>query len=140
MDISGGVQAMDQAQIPQDMHINNNPAMNFPSESTGYLPTGTLGSNNDISLSKPKRFLNEDSVRRGVLKEYSTNNLEVPPSSTVPFTAVDGGIASPKLMRSTMYRIPQSYNLHQSSKIPMGLIVQPMADLGEGEMEIPQAE
>ena len=141
MDISGGeVQTMDKAHIPQDMYINNNPSAYPSSSSTGYIPIGSLGSNDNILLCKPKKFLNEDSVRRGVLKQYNTNNLEVPPSSTVPYTAVDGGIVSPKLMRSTMYRVPQNYSIHQSSKIPMGLIVQPLADIGEGEVELPTAE
>jgi protein transport protein SEC24 len=79
-------------------------------------------------------------LTRGLLKVYKTSSLEVPPSPSIPFTAIDEGQASPKYIRPTMYRVPQNYTLLQSWKVPMGLIVQPMADVCEGEYELPRAE
>ena len=148
-DVNNGMQNMNispdagssinMANVPTDMHIEG--------KSSGYPAGGnevqnipsSYGSNNDVALWKPKRFLNEESVRRGVVGQYSTNSFEIPPSSTMQYQGVDLGCASPKLIRSTMYRIPQSSSMHQSSKIPMGLIVQPMADIAEGESELPLA-
>ena len=81
------------------------------------------------SMSKPKSELNQENVKRGFLKKYRTSSLELPPLPDVPFIAIDEGQASPKLIRPTMYRVPANYTIHQSTKIPMGLIVQPMADI-----------
>lgn len=92
------------------------------------------------SMSKPKSELNQENVKRGVLRKYKTSSLEVPPPADVPYIAIDEGQASPKLIRSTMYRVPANYTIHQSTKIPMGLIVQPIADISEGETEIAKAQ
>jgi hypothetical protein len=39
-----------------------------------------------------------------------------------------------------MYRVPNTHKLHAQTNIPMGLIVQPVADIKEGEAEFPKAE
>ena len=76
-------------------------------------------------------------MRRGVLQYYYTKSGEVPPTCGVPFAAVDEGNASPKLMRPTLGYVPSNSSHLKACGLPLGVIVQPMADVGEGEEELP---
>ena len=129
------------ANVPQDMYIASQGNSQYRDSNSDYSRFSTSGGSIDKnSVEKPKKMLNMPEVQRGEMYQYKTSSLEVPPSPGVPFMAVDEGQASPKLVRSTMYRIPANYSLHQSTKIPMGLVVQPIADVGEGEYDLPKAE
>jgi protein transport protein SEC24 len=61
----------------------------------------------------------------------------VPPPAAVPFVGVDQGNSSPRYTRLTMTHIPSSQEILSSTSLPLGLIVQPLAPLQEGEREIP---
>lgn len=130
------------ATVPQDMMKKRGPVSSYSEsfQSHEYSRVDTSSKMDRESMSKPKMELNEESIKRGVVQQYKTSSVEVPPCPTIPFVAYDEGQASPKFIRPTMYRVPNNYSLHQSTKIPMGLIVQPMADIGEGESELPRAE
>lgn len=68
---------------------------------------------------------------------YPTFERHVPPPATVSFIAYDQGNSSPKFTRLTMNNIPASTEALTSTGLPLGLIVQPLAQLQPGELEIP---
>ena len=44
------------------------------------------------------------------------------------------GSCNPRYMRSTMYTVPCSHDLLNSIKVPLGLIIQPMASVKSNEV------
>lgn len=68
---------------------------------------------------------------------YPTFQRHVPPPATVSFVAFDEGNSSPKFCRLTMNNIPATAEGLHSTSLPLGLIIQPLAKLQPGELEIP---
>ncbi|KAI1174514.1 hypothetical protein F4777DRAFT_383506 [Nemania sp. FL0916] len=68
---------------------------------------------------------------------YPTFERHVPPPATISFVAFDQGNASPKLARLTMNNIPATAEALASTGLPLGLVLQPLAPLQAGELEIP---
>ncbi|PNS20683.1 hypothetical protein CAC42_2928 [Sphaceloma murrayae] len=68
---------------------------------------------------------------------YPTMEQHLPPPAAVPFVAFDQGNCSPKYARLTMNNIPSSQEALTSTGLPLGLILQPLAPLQEGEQPIP---
>lgn len=68
---------------------------------------------------------------------YPTMEQRLPPPASVPFMAVDQGNSSPKLARLTLNNIPNSADALSKTGLPLGLILQPLAALQEGEQHIP---
>ncbi|KAG8629256.1 hypothetical protein KVT40_003121 [Elsinoe batatas] len=68
---------------------------------------------------------------------YPTMEQHLPPPAAVPFVAFDQGNCSPKYARLTMNNIPASQDALASTGLPLGLILQPLAPLQEGEQAIP---
>ena len=68
---------------------------------------------------------------------YPTMEQYLPPPATAPFIALDQGNASPKFTRLTLNNIPASAEALASTALPLGLVVQPLAALQEGEQPIP---
>ena len=68
---------------------------------------------------------------------YPTMEQHLPPPGAVPFVAFDQGNCSPKFARLTMNNIPSSADALASTGLPLGLILQPLASLAEGEQPIP---
>ncbi|KAI9722846.1 MAG: COPII coat Sec23p-Sfb3p heterodimer component [Chrysothrix sp. TS-e1954] len=68
---------------------------------------------------------------------YPTMEHHLPPPSSVPFVAVDQGNASPKIARLTLNHIPSTAEALNSTALPLGLIIQPLAPRQDGELEIP---
>eukprot|EP01119_Soliformovum_irregulare_P014673 TRINITY_DN4026_c0_g1_i1.p1 TRINITY_DN4026_c0_g1~~TRINITY_DN4026_c0_g1_i1.p1 ORF type:complete len:883 (-),score=243.77 TRINITY_DN4026_c0_g1_i1:77-2725(-) len=66
-----------------------------------------------------------------------TNRSTLPPPATSEYRVIDEGNCSPRFMRMTMYTIPCASDLQSSAHIPLGIIVQPLAELGAGEEEVP---
>ncbi|TID22058.1 M-phase inducer phosphatase [Venturia nashicola] len=80
---------------------------------------------------------------RDVPAQYYLNHMfptmenHVPPPAAVPFVALDQGNSSPKFARLTMTHIPSSAEALASIGLPLGLTLQPLAPLQEGESAIP---
>lgn len=80
---------------------------------------------------------------RDLPAEYYLNNVfptmehRLPPPATVPFVAFDQGNSSPKFARLTLNNIPASHEALASTHLPLGLVIQPLASLQEGEQPIP---
>lgn len=68
---------------------------------------------------------------------YPTMEHHIPPPATVPFVAYDQGNSSPKFARLTLNNIPISAESLSATALPLGLILQPLAPLQEGETPIP---
>lgn len=68
---------------------------------------------------------------------YPTMERHLPPPASVPFVAYDQGNASPKFARLTLNNIPSSSDALASTNLPLGLILQPLAPLQEGESAVP---
>ncbi|KAF2819589.1 Sec23/Sec24 family protein-like protein [Ophiobolus disseminans] len=68
---------------------------------------------------------------------YPTMEHHLPPPATVPFVAFDQGNSSPKYARLTMNNIPISKDALSATALPLGLVLQPLAPLQEGEQAIP---
>jgi len=68
---------------------------------------------------------------------YPTMEQHLPPPGAVPFVAFDQGNCSPKFARLTMNNIPSTADALASTGLPLGLVLQPLAPLQEGEQPIP---
>lgn len=68
---------------------------------------------------------------------YPTMEQHLPPPASVPFVAVDQSNSSPKYARLTLNNIPASQDALNSTSIPLGLVLQPLAPRQDGEQEIP---
>jgi len=69
--------------------------------------------------------------------EYHTDLCGVPPVPGSRFWVFEENNCSPRYMRSSLYNIPASSDLQMQSYLPLGLLVQPMAEPGLGEAPIP---
>ncbi|KAF2012180.1 Sec23/Sec24 family protein-like protein [Aaosphaeria arxii CBS 175.79] len=68
---------------------------------------------------------------------YPTMEHHLPPPALVPFVAYDQGNSSPKFARLTLNNIPASQDALAQTALPLGLVLQPLAPLQEGEQAIP---
>ena len=80
---------------------------------------------------------------RDTLSQYYLSNIyptferHVPPPAAVSFVAYDQGNSSPKFTRLSMNSIPASAESLASTGLPLGLLLQPLAPMQAGELEIP---
>jgi protein transport protein SEC24 len=68
---------------------------------------------------------------------YPTFEHHLPPPAAIPFVAYDQGNSSPKFTRLTINNIPSTAEGLRSTGLPLGLVLQPLAPLQAGELEIP---
>jgi protein transport protein SEC24 len=68
---------------------------------------------------------------------YPTYERHIPPPAAVSFVAYDQGNSSPKFTRLSLNNIPSTADALQSTGLPLGLLLQPLASLQPGELEIP---
>lgn len=61
----------------------------------------------------------------------------IPPPAVVPFVSIDQGNSSPAFTRLTLTHIPASQEILSSTGLPLGLVIQPLAPLHDGENPIP---
>ncbi|PFH60890.1 hypothetical protein XA68_10167 [Ophiocordyceps unilateralis] len=98
-------------------------------------PSGPSKISQDDMPSVP---LARDAAQQHYIKNvYPTFERHVPPPSTVSFVAFDQGNASPKFARLTFNNIPATADGLQATGLPLGMLLQPLAPLQPGEVEIP---
>ena len=68
---------------------------------------------------------------------YPTMERHLPPPAAIPFVAHDQGNSSPKFARLTLNKIPSTSESLATTALPLGMILQPLAPLQEGEQPIP---
>ena len=63
---------------------------------------------------------------------FSPHFSPFPPSLLPP--SLSAGNCSPRYMRATMYTVPCSKDLLNTCRVPMGLVIQPLADIPPQEV------
>lgn len=66
--------------------------------------------------------------------------MTAPPPATSDFLVVDEGNCSPRFIRPTLNHVPSSRDMFNNCKIPMAVVLQPMAALAPGESPIPMVD
>ncbi|KAF9902740.1 COPII coat Sec23p-Sfb3p heterodimer component [Linnemannia zychae] len=70
-------------------------------------------------------------------KPFVTSSRTSPtPLASSDFMAVDGGNCNPRFFRMTTYNLPNTEDLLNTSQLPMGLVIQPLAQLRADEAPI----
>ncbi|WAQ81729.1 hypothetical protein PtA15_2A40 [Puccinia triticina] len=68
---------------------------------------------------------------------FAPNNPPPPPPqiplSLTDYVAIDQGNCSPRFIRATTYCLPASDDIAQAAELPLGLVIQPLAELAQGE-------
>ncbi|KAL2163445.1 hypothetical protein VTH06DRAFT_5502 [Thermothelomyces fergusii] len=118
------------------------PADPGPSPGTGTSTgAGTVPAAGQARVSPdemPSVPLSRDSVQQYFFGNvYPTFERLVPPPAAVSFVAFDQGNASPKFARLTLNNIPATADGLKSTGLPLGLVLQPLAPLQPGELDIP---
>ncbi|KAK5666067.1 COPII coat Sec23p-Sfb3p heterodimer component [Batrachochytrium dendrobatidis] len=124
------------------------PATNFQQNFTPGQPPIPQQPMSSMQLPQQKHRINPDQIPSPVaLHEadqnqymstpYMTMSRTVPPLAASKFTVFDNGNCSPRFIRSTIYNIPITEDLISTSKLPFGVIVQPLADLEPTDTPVP---
>lgn len=79
----------------------------------------------------------DDPARYYLEHVYPTMEHHHPPPSSIPYVAYDQGNSAPKFARLTLNSIPSSSETLSATALPLGVILQPLAKLQEGEQPIP---
>merc|ERR1719317_827737 len=89
------------------------------------------------SMPNPIQVMKDDqAAHQG--QEFCTNEKgKVPPLVTTRFLTRDQGNTGPRLMRSTMYSVPDNPDMKKQTVVPLGLVMSPMATPLDGEYPIP---
>ncbi|ORY13245.1 Sec23/Sec24 family protein [Clohesyomyces aquaticus] len=134
--------AMSQFPAAAPMFSPSNPASNMQHATrTGTPMTGSAASSSQGRVDPehiPSVPRSRDVPAKYYLEHvYPTMEHHLPPPALVPFVAYDQGNSSPKFARLTLNNIPASAEALASTALPLGLILQPLAPLQEGEPAIP---
>lgn len=78
-------------------------------------------------------------------QEYSNVSFKsfenaLPPPSTTQVHCIDQGTATPKFARLTMYNVPTTESLRNSTRLPLGMTVRPFAPVDANEETIPEVD
>ncbi|KAK3990956.1 hypothetical protein QBC44DRAFT_324504 [Cladorrhinum sp. PSN332] len=136
------------SQFPAPVSPAFNPVPASPAEfgaRSGFADTtsatnmiGAAGQSQVSPEEMPSVPTSRDAVQQYFLSNvYPTFERLVPPPVTVSFVAFDQGNSSPKFARLTMTNIPATAEGQKSTGLPLGLLLQPLAPLQSGEVEIP---
>ena len=68
---------------------------------------------------------------------FNTDVNPLPPPAASRFIVTDQGNCGPRYIRSSLYTVPNSADLAKKCALPMGLIMQPLADPAIGEEGVP---
>jgi len=86
-------------------------------------------------MPNPIQVMADDRVNAG---QFVTNEKgKVPPLVTTDFTTYDQGNSGPRIMRSTMYSVPDSPDMKKQTSVPLGLVMTPLAEPGPEEYRPP---
>ncbi|KAH8693024.1 Sec23/Sec24 family protein [Talaromyces proteolyticus] len=117
-----------------------NPAMGIPTQpgyqstEAGSVPTQGKIDPEQIPSVPRSRDMSAQYYHSHV---YPTMEQHVPPPASIPFITHDQGNSSPKFARLTLNNIPATSEFFNSTGLPMGLILQPLARLDAGEQPVP---
>ena len=100
-------------------------------------PGGQRQGLNPDNMPNPIQVMKDDrSAHQG--QEFCTNEKgKVPPLVTTHFLTRDQGNTGPRLMRSTMYSVPDNPDMKKQTGVPLGLVMSPLATPLDGEYPTP---
>lgn len=135
------------SQFPAQVNAPFNPVPASPAEFASRNGTNESGFAANVQTSAQGR-VDPDQIpsvprSRDEISQYYLNHVYptferyIPPPASVSFVAFDQGNASPKFTRLTMNSIPSTSDSLHSTGLPLGLLLQPLAPLQAGELEIP---
>ncbi|KAF2478023.1 Sec23/Sec24 family protein-like protein [Lindgomyces ingoldianus] len=134
--------AMSQFPAAAPMYSPANPASNMQHAARQGTPLGGSPASTSQGRVDPEHIPSIPKSRDAPAKYYlehvyPTMEHHLPPPALVPFVAYDQGNSSPKFARLTLNNIPASADALASTCLPLGLVLQPLAPLQEGEQPIP---
>lgn len=90
-------------------------------------------------MPSPIQVIEDDKRARGGVFQTSARGI-APPLVTTNFNVEDHGNSSPRFIRSTMYTIPVSSDMMNTSKIPFATTITPFARLPDSEAPPPMVD
>eukprot|EP01135_Chromosphaera_perkinsii_P009393 Nk52_evm69s1737 gene=Nk52_evmTU69s1737 len=103
----------------------------------GQRRKSTAGSRIDPNQIPSPVTVMENDQELYVTRPFLTSSRTVPPLASTNYTCVDDGNASPRFVRMTMYNIPVTEELLNMSKIPLVMLVQPLAETNHDDTPVP---
>lgn len=130
-----------QSQFPQPTSPGFAPPTEGPGATVPVAGPGFGSSAGPPSVSAddlPSVPVMRDATQQYFLKNmYPTFERHVPPPASIFFRAFDQGNASPKFARLTMNSLPATADGLNTTSLPLGLILQPLAPQTGGELPVP---
>lgn len=122
------------SQFPAQVNQPFNPVASPPQPTT--MNTSAQGKVDPNEI--PSIPASRDAIAHHYLTNvYPTFEHHIPPPAAISFVAFDQGNSSPKFARLTINNIPSGPEALKSTGLPLGLLLQPLAPLQAGELEIP---
>merc|ERR1712168_122929 len=89
------------------------------------------------SMPNPIQVMTDDKAAHNSGEFITNEKGKVPPLVTTPFLTRDQGNSGPRMMRSTMYSVPDNPDMKKQTGVPLGLVMSPLAEIAEGEYPPP---
>merc|ERR1712168_28203 len=89
------------------------------------------------SMPNPIQVMADDKAAHNTGEFITNEKGKIPPLVTTPFLTRDQGNSGPRMMRSTMYSVPDNPDMKKQTGVPLGLVMSPLAEVAEGEYPIP---
>merc|ERR1719206_983398 len=89
------------------------------------------------SMPNPIQVMADDKAAHNTGEFITNEKGKVPPLVTTPFLTRDQGNSGPRMMRSTMYSVPDNPDMKKQTGVPLGLVMSPLATPLDGEYPIP---
>lgn len=112
--------------------LNNESPLVTPSEQFSRVPSYNQVSGASSQTYSTSHYVAtqrwEDQLQY-LTKTFETSKDSVPPLPTTQFYCADQGACDPRLMSLSMYNVPVDDHLRSATKLPLGITVQPFANL-----------
>merc|ERR1711963_808337 len=89
------------------------------------------------SMPSPIQVMADDRAAHPSGQFVTNEKGKMPPLVTTPFITRDQGNSGPRLMRSTMYSVPDQPDMKKQTSVPLGLVMTPLAEPAPGEYPTP---
>merc|ERR1719470_163174 len=89
------------------------------------------------SMPNPIQVMADDKAAHNTGEFVTNEKGKVPPLVTTPFLTRDQGNSGPRMMRSTVYSVPDNPDMKKQTGVPLGLVMSPLAEAAPGEYPPP---
>merc|ERR1719450_1873114 len=89
------------------------------------------------SMPNPIQVMADDRAAHPSGQFVTNEKGKMPPLVTTNFMTMDQGNSGPRLMRSTMYSVPDQPDMKKQTSVPLGLVMTPLAEPAPGEYPTP---